>query len=53
MGLVHEEYESIESLSKKIKNIIETKQYLEWADKDSNIDHFQAARRMVSSIIKF
>ena len=53
MGLVHEEYESIESLSKKIKNIIETKQYLEWTDKDSNIDHFQAARRMVSSIIKF
>ena len=53
MGLVHEEYESIESLSKKIKNVIETKQYLEWADKDSNIDHFQAARRMVSSIIKF
>jgi len=53
MGLVHEEHESIESLSKKIKNLIETKQYLEWSDKDCNIDHFQAARRMVSSIIKF
>ena len=53
MGLVHEEYESIEALSKKIKNIIETKQYLKWTDKDSNIDHFQSARRMVSSIIKF
>ena len=53
MGLVHEEFESIESLSKKLKNLIETEQYLEWSEKDSNLDHFQAARRMLSSIVKF
>ena len=53
MGLVHEELESIKSLSKKLKNIIETKLYLEWSQRDSNIDHFQAARRMLSSILKF
>jgi len=53
MGLVHEEFESIESLSKKLKNVIETKRYLKWSEKDSKIDHFQAARRMLSSIVKF
>ena len=53
MGLVHEEYESMELLSKKLKIIIETKEYAQWSYKESNLDHFQAARRMLSSILKF
>ena len=53
MGLVHEESESIESLSKKLKNIIESREYVQWSQKESNLDHFQAARRMLSSILKF
>ena len=53
MGLVHEESESMESLSKKLKNIIENRQYVQWSKKESNLDHFQAAGRMLSSILKF
>ena len=53
MGLVHEESESMELLSKKLKIIIETKEYAQWSYKESNLDHFQAARRMLSSILKF
>ena len=53
MGLVHEESESMELLSKKLKIIIETREYAQWSNKESNLDHFQAARRMLSSIVKF
>ena len=53
MGLVHEESESMELLSKKLKIIIETKEYAQWSYKESNLDHFKAARRMLSSILKF
>ena len=53
MGLVHEESESIEALSKKLKNVIENKEYEQWSQKESSLDHFQAARRMLSSILKF
>ena len=53
MGLIHTEFESIESLSKKLKHIIENKLYLKWSEADSNLDHFQAAATMLSSILKF
>jgi len=53
MGLVHEESESMEVLSKKLKNVIENKEYEQWSQKESSLDHFQAARRMLSSILKF
>ncbi|MDC0332491.1 UDP-N-acetylglucosamine--N-acetylmuramyl-(pentapeptide) pyrophosphoryl-undecaprenol N-acetylglucosamine transferase [Gammaproteobacteria bacterium] len=53
MGLIHEESESHESLSKKLLKIIENKLYEEWSNKENNLDHFQAARRMLSSILKF
>ena len=53
MGLVHEEFESIELLSQKLKNIVDSKEYVKWSEKESALDHFQAARRMLSSILKF
>jgi len=53
MGLVHEEFESIELLSQKLKNIVDSKEYVQWSEKESALDHFQAARRMLSSILKF
>ena len=53
MGLIHAELESIESLSQKLKHIIEKKLYLKWSETDSNLDHFQAAGTMLSSILKF
>jgi UDP-N-acetylglucosamine--N-acetylmuramyl-(pentapeptide) pyrophosphoryl-undecaprenol N-acetylglucosamine transferase len=53
MGLVHEESESMKLLSKKLKNIIENRQYVQWSKQETNLDHFQAARRMLSSILKF
>jgi UDP-N-acetylglucosamine--N-acetylmuramyl-(pentapeptide) pyrophosphoryl-undecaprenol N-acetylglucosamine transferase len=53
MGLIHEESESHESLSKKLQKIIENKLYEEWSNKENNLDHFQAARRMLNSILKF
>jgi len=52
MGLVHEESESMELLSKKLKNVIENKEYVQWSQKESSLDHFHAARRMLSSILK-
>jgi len=53
MGLVHEESESIESLSEKIKDIIKNKLYVKWSKTENNLDHFQAAGTMLSSILKF
>jgi len=53
MGLMHEESESLKSLSKKLQKVIETKLYEQWSNQESNLDHFQAARRMLSSILKF
>jgi len=53
MGLVHEEFESIKLLSQKLKNIVDSKEYVQWSEKESTLDHFQAARRMLSSILKF
>jgi hypothetical protein len=53
MGLMHEESESLESLSQKLQKIIEAKLYEQWSNQESNLDHFQAARRMLSSILKF
>mgnify|MGYP007000430028 len=53
MGLVYEEFESLELLSQKLKNIIESREYVQWSNKESNLDHFQAARTMLSSILKF
>jgi len=53
MGLVHTELESVESLSHKLKHIIEKKLYLKWSETKSDLDHFQAAGTMLSSILKF
>ncbi len=53
MGLIHSELESIESLSKKLKHIIEEKMYLKWSNNGLNLDHSQAAGTMLSSILKF
>jgi UDP-N-acetylglucosamine--N-acetylmuramyl-(pentapeptide) pyrophosphoryl-undecaprenol N-acetylglucosamine transferase len=53
MGLMHEESESFESLTRKLQKVIESKLYEQWSNKESNLDHFQAARRMLSSILKF
>ena len=46
MGLVHEESEPIESLTNKIKNIIEKKLYVRWSESQNNLDHFQAANNV-------
>ena len=53
MGLIHTELESVESLSQKLKHIIEKKLYLKWTKTETNLDHFQAAATMLSSILKF
>jgi UDP-N-acetylglucosamine--N-acetylmuramyl-(pentapeptide) pyrophosphoryl-undecaprenol N-acetylglucosamine transferase len=53
MGLIHEESQAIESLTQKLQKVIETKVYEQWSNKESNLDHFQAAARMLSSILKF
>ena len=53
MGLMHQESESLESLSSKLQKVIKNKLYEQWSSKESNLDHFQAARRMLSSILKF
>ena len=53
MGLIHQESESFESLTRKLQKVIESKLYEQWSNKESNLDHFQAARRMLSSILKF
>ena len=53
MGLIHTELESSEDLSQKLKHIIEKKLYLKWSETESNLDHFQAAGTMLSSILKF
>ena len=53
MGLVHTELESVESLSHKLKHIIEKKLYLKWTETETNLDHFHAADSMLSSILKF
>ena len=53
MGLINEESQAIESLTQKLQKVIETKVYEQWSNKESNLDHFQAAARMLSSILKF
>ena len=53
MGLIHTELESFESLSQKLKHIIEKKLYLKWTETETNLNHFQAAATMLSSILKF
>ncbi|MBD63501.1 MAG: UDP-N-acetylglucosamine--N-acetylmuramyl-(pentapeptide) pyrophosphoryl-undecaprenol N-acetylglucosamine transferase [Gammaproteobacteria bacterium] len=52
MGLIHEESESTESLSTKLQNIIDTKLYIRWSEVKNDFDHFQAAERMLISILK-
>lgn len=53
MGLIHTELESFKSLSQKLKHIIKKKLYLKWTKTETNLDHFQAAATMLSSILKF
>ena len=52
MGLVHQESESVELLAQKLQMIVEKNLYKEWAITDCDIDHFQASRTMLSSILK-
>ena len=53
MGLIHTELETFKSLSQKLKHIIKNKLYLKWTKTETNLDHFQAAATMLSSILKF
>jgi UDP-N-acetylglucosamine--N-acetylmuramyl-(pentapeptide) pyrophosphoryl-undecaprenol N-acetylglucosamine transferase len=52
MGLIFEESESPSALQEKLINIIEKKMYLDWQNNSNSIDHFQAAERMLSSILQ-
>jgi UDP-N-acetylglucosamine--N-acetylmuramyl-(pentapeptide) pyrophosphoryl-undecaprenol N-acetylglucosamine transferase len=52
MGLLHEETESFEQLSNKLKEIIDQELHLKWAKKNNNTYHFSAAEKMLSSILK-
>ena len=52
MGLIYEESASPQALQEKLINIIEKKMYLDWQNNTNSIDHFQAAERMLSSILQ-
>ena len=52
MGLLHEETESFEQLSNKLKEIIDQELHLKWSKKNNNTYHFSAAEKMLSSILK-
>ena len=52
MGLIFEESASPSVLQEKLINIIEKKIYLDWQNNSNSIDHFQAAERMLSSILQ-
>ena len=52
MGLIFEESASPSALQEKLINIIEKKMYLDWQNNSNSIDHFQAAERMLSSILQ-
>jgi UDP-N-acetylglucosamine--N-acetylmuramyl-(pentapeptide) pyrophosphoryl-undecaprenol N-acetylglucosamine transferase len=52
MGLIYEESSSPKALKEKLVNIIKKKMYLDWQNNTNFIDHFQAAERMLSSILQ-
>ena len=52
MGLIFEEAASPQALQEKLINIIEKKMYLGWQNNTNSIDHFQAAERMLISILQ-
>ena len=52
MGLIYEESSSPKALKEKLVNIIKKKMYLDWQNNTNLIDHFQAAERMLSSILQ-
>ncbi|MDB9826352.1 UDP-N-acetylglucosamine--N-acetylmuramyl-(pentapeptide) pyrophosphoryl-undecaprenol N-acetylglucosamine transferase [Gammaproteobacteria bacterium] len=52
MGLIYEESASPQALQEQLINIIEKKMYLGWQNNTNSIDHFQAAERMLSSILQ-
>jgi len=51
MGLIFEESESLSSLKEKLQTIIEQKKFIAWQNSQDSIDHFQAAERMLSSVL--
>ena len=51
-GLIHEEHESLDLLSNRLQKIYNKKLYLNWQNPVSKIDHLQASKRMLSSILK-
>ena len=51
MGLIYEESESTSSLKEKLQIIVEQKKFIVWQNTKNSIDHFQAAERMLSSIL--
>ncbi|MDO7750701.1 MAG: UDP-N-acetylglucosamine--N-acetylmuramyl-(pentapeptide) pyrophosphoryl-undecaprenol N-acetylglucosamine transferase, partial [SAR86 cluster bacterium] len=52
MGLIYEESASPQALQEKLINVIEKKMHLSWQNNTNSIDHFQAAERMLSSILQ-
>jgi UDP-N-acetylglucosamine--N-acetylmuramyl-(pentapeptide) pyrophosphoryl-undecaprenol N-acetylglucosamine transferase len=51
MGVVFEQNNEIKDLKDLIENIIWTKQYLKWQEKDSSINHIDAANKIYNSIM--
>tara|TARA_B100000780_G_scaffold254975_1_gene203403 strand:- start:96 stop:1142 length:1047 start_codon:yes stop_codon:yes gene_type:complete len=51
MGLIHEQQNGIEDLEKKINSILEDKKYITWQQMNSETNHNEAAKNIVSSIL--
>jgi UDP-N-acetylglucosamine--N-acetylmuramyl-(pentapeptide) pyrophosphoryl-undecaprenol N-acetylglucosamine transferase len=51
LGLIFEESESFSSLKEKLQIIIGQKKFIIWQNAQDSIDHFQAAERMLSSVL--
>ena len=51
LGLIFEESESLSSLIEKLQTIIGQKKFIVWQNAQDSIDHFQAAERMLSSVL--
>ena len=51
MGIIFEESEPASSLKEKLQTIVEQKKFIAWQNSQDSIDHFQAAERMLSSVL--
>ncbi|MDG1721365.1 MAG: UDP-N-acetylglucosamine--N-acetylmuramyl-(pentapeptide) pyrophosphoryl-undecaprenol N-acetylglucosamine transferase [SAR86 cluster bacterium] len=52
MGIIHEQKNGIENLKSVINLILSEKKYLVWQEIESQINHTEAAKNIVSSILK-